>query len=155
VLCTAGTWLKVRDAETADLFYKALVRRCRNTAIGEQADRMRWFPALDADGNPIPCRPRLESITPPEPPAENEMAAETDMVSEGFPTPGRAYVIHSGDSLAEIVNAVAALGGTVTGEEILAANPGLEAARLRIGQRILIPTPSSESAPVPEGGLQP
>ena len=65
VLCTAGTWLKERDPETADLFYKSLVRRCRQTAIGEQADRMRWFPILDAAGNPKPHQPRLKKIAPP------------------------------------------------------------------------------------------
>ena len=26
VLCTAGAWLKMRDPETADIFYKALVK---------------------------------------------------------------------------------------------------------------------------------
>src|SRR6266581_377670 len=35
VLCTAGSWLKRRDPQTADIFYKALVRRCRKTAIGD------------------------------------------------------------------------------------------------------------------------
>jgi len=54
VLCTAGTWLKYHDPEAADLFYPALVRRGRKTASGGQADRMRWFPALDENGNPKP-----------------------------------------------------------------------------------------------------
>ncbi|HNQ72583.1 MAG TPA: hypothetical protein PKN95_03135 [Verrucomicrobiota bacterium] len=54
ILCVAGSWLKIRDPATADLFYKALVRRCRQTAIGAQADAMRWFPVLDAEGNPKP-----------------------------------------------------------------------------------------------------
>jgi len=57
VLCEAGTWIKYRDPERADVFYKALVRRCRKTAIGDQADKMRWFPVLDANGNPIPYTP--------------------------------------------------------------------------------------------------
>lgn len=51
VLCLAGTWLKSHDPKMADLFYKALVRRCRQTALGAEADRRRWFPTLDADGN--------------------------------------------------------------------------------------------------------
>jgi hypothetical protein len=54
VLCEAGNWIKYRDPQRADVFYKALVRRCRKTAIGDQADKMRWFPVLDASGNPIP-----------------------------------------------------------------------------------------------------
>lgn len=59
VLCTAGSWIKYRDPKKADPIYKALVRRCGKTAIGQQADQMRWFPILDADGDPIPYRPRI------------------------------------------------------------------------------------------------
>lgn len=44
VLWAAGTWLKARDPEAADRFYKSLVRRCRKTALGQEADRLRWFP---------------------------------------------------------------------------------------------------------------
>jgi hypothetical protein len=51
VLCTAGSWLKHRDPKAADVFYKALVRRCRRTALGQAADRKRWFPELDSTGN--------------------------------------------------------------------------------------------------------
>jgi hypothetical protein len=51
VLCRAGTWLKYRDPSTADLFYKALVRRCRATPLGKRADELRWFPELDEAGN--------------------------------------------------------------------------------------------------------
>ena len=34
ILHTAGTWLKDYDPQTADIFYKHLVRRCRKTALG-------------------------------------------------------------------------------------------------------------------------
>ena len=51
VLCEAGTWIKIRDPQKADVFYKALVNRCRRTAIGAEADRKRWFPILDESGN--------------------------------------------------------------------------------------------------------
>ncbi len=43
-LWTAGSWLKYRDPQAADRFYKALVRRCRNSDLGSEADRIRWFP---------------------------------------------------------------------------------------------------------------
>lgn len=56
ILYTAGCWLKNRDPQTADLFYKALVRTCRNTELGEAADRQRWFPELDATGKPLVTR---------------------------------------------------------------------------------------------------
>ncbi len=64
MLHTAGQWLKARDPKTADIFYKALVRRCRATELGEAADRQRWFPDLDALGKPIVTR-----SPPPPPPA--------------------------------------------------------------------------------------
>ena len=44
ILATAGGWLKDRDPEAADRFYKALVRRCGATALGREAARRRWFP---------------------------------------------------------------------------------------------------------------
>ncbi len=44
VLVTAGHWIKNLDARAADRFYKALVRRCGRTALGREADRLRWFP---------------------------------------------------------------------------------------------------------------
>jgi tetratricopeptide (TPR) repeat protein len=56
ILHTAGTWLKDRDPQTADIFYKHLVRRCRKTALGSAADVERWFPALDGDGNLVELR---------------------------------------------------------------------------------------------------
>lgn len=44
LLWQAGTWLKYRDPEAADVFYKALVRRNRRLPVAQEADRMRWFP---------------------------------------------------------------------------------------------------------------
>jgi len=60
ILHTAGTWLKDWDPQTADIFYKHLVRRCRKTALGSAADVKRWFPALDDDGNIAERRTTLE-----------------------------------------------------------------------------------------------
>lgn len=44
VLCQAGTWIKDRDPQAADRFYKALVKRCGATPLGAEAARLRWFP---------------------------------------------------------------------------------------------------------------
>jgi hypothetical protein len=44
VLHTAGTWLKDRDKQAADKFYRALVNRCATTDLGRQAERAKWFP---------------------------------------------------------------------------------------------------------------
>ncbi len=53
ILYTAGCWLKDREPKVADLFYKALVRRCGKTELGRAADVKRWFPPLDEEGHPI------------------------------------------------------------------------------------------------------
>lgn len=53
-LCLGGTWLKTRDPQEADRFYKALVRRCGKTKMGQLADEIRWFPKIDKDGNLLP-----------------------------------------------------------------------------------------------------
>lgn len=66
VLCVAGSWLKVRDPKAADVFYKALVRRCRKTVIGAEADRIRWFPRIDEEGKLLPPKPRpAPKLEPP------------------------------------------------------------------------------------------
>jgi hypothetical protein len=44
ILCEAGGWLKNRDPEIADRFYKSLVRRARLTELGISAEENRWFP---------------------------------------------------------------------------------------------------------------
>ena len=44
ILCSAGVWLRYRDPKTADAFYKAVVIRCPNTAIGQHCQDLRWFP---------------------------------------------------------------------------------------------------------------
>lgn len=46
ILCIAGTWIKDRDPQAADRFYKALVRRCGQTDLGRAAGKLRWFPEL-------------------------------------------------------------------------------------------------------------
>ena len=141
VLCTAGTWLKLRDPDTADLFYKALVRRCRKTAIGEQADWMRWFPALDENGNPKPYQPKVKI----EPAIEltDIVPARDETATGGISEPGSAgttvYIVQAGDSLGAIATAYTASGREVTVEAILAANPGLVENGLRIGQKLKIP----------------
>jgi hypothetical protein len=47
VLATAGNWIEKEDPKAADRFYKALVRCCGDTELGQAADETRWFPAAD------------------------------------------------------------------------------------------------------------
>ena len=49
VLCIAGSWIKAKDPQGADKFYKALVNRNRKTALGQEADKLRWFPTVTSD----------------------------------------------------------------------------------------------------------
>ncbi|HEX3125752.1 MAG TPA: hypothetical protein VH394_00325 [Thermoanaerobaculia bacterium] len=54
ILATAGNWIQRRDPEAADRFYKELVRCCRSTDLGREADELRWFPeayACPAEGD--------------------------------------------------------------------------------------------------------
>jgi len=51
ILCIAGTWLKARDAQSADRFYQALVARHAGTELGQKAGELHWFPAIDIDYN--------------------------------------------------------------------------------------------------------
>jgi hypothetical protein len=45
-LCAGGTFIKGRDSELADEFYKALVKTCGRTELGKQADKLKWFPKI-------------------------------------------------------------------------------------------------------------
>jgi hypothetical protein len=49
VLCIAGSWMKGRDPNEADRFYKELVIRCPKTKLGQEADKLRWFPKVEID----------------------------------------------------------------------------------------------------------
>ncbi len=61
-LHTGGMWLKNRDPEAADPFYKSLVRRNRRLEIARQADELRWFPRefTDKPAPPPPPPPFLQ-----------------------------------------------------------------------------------------------
>jgi hypothetical protein len=166
VLCTSGSWLKNRDPETADLFYKSLVRRNRHTAIGAAADRMRWFPILDEDGQLAPVRPRTPrpesepapdgtELQPSGPPGETnnspELTPAGDSLSEKnqvqFKT-ATGEEMGSGDAAGGSQRYVVKYGDSIssishasqtTVREIFDANPSLNSTRLRVGQIILIP----------------
>ena len=132
VLCLAGSWLKSRDPKSADVFYKSLVRRCRKTEIGKLADRMHWFPDLDANGNPVAWEP--------EPPREVE-ADSTDTPGESSERSGGFwFVLNRGNMLQDVVTVVRATHQiTVTSQEIQLANPAINPNRLKAGLMILVP----------------
>jgi len=45
-LCLGGTYLKNKDKEAANKFYKALIRTCGETSIGKEAGKIHWFPKV-------------------------------------------------------------------------------------------------------------
>lgn len=57
------------------------------------------------------------------------------------PQNGYNYTIHSGDTLMAIAKAYRAQGIKVTTDQILKANPGLDAKNMKVGQKIFIPAP--------------
>lgn len=46
-LFTGGTYIKVLDPKEAEKFYKALVKNCPETKLGEEARKLKWFPKLE------------------------------------------------------------------------------------------------------------
>ena len=133
ILCLGGSWLKSRDPATADLFYKSLVRRCRHTAIGAQADRMRWFPDLDTNGIPVPWQP--------DPPTEiTNSEAGVDLASAAEIAGGYWYSLSRGNVLQDVIEAVRNDHNLeLTVKELLLANPGINPNRLKAGQKIFVP----------------
>jgi hypothetical protein len=132
VLCTAGSWIKLADPDKADAFYKAMVRRCRKTAIGGQADRMRWFPIFDDQGNLVPWKPQ-----PLECSVWTITHTDTDPVQGGY-----FYTITKGNSWRDIAEDVAKNHGvSITTRALHLANPEADPVNLRIGQKVFVPAP--------------
>jgi LysM repeat protein len=61
--------------------------------------------------------------------------------STSGPQNGYDYTIQRGDTLLAIAKAYRAQGIKVTTDEILKANPGLDAKNMKVGQKIFIPAP--------------
>jgi LysM repeat protein len=156
ILCVAGSWLKNRDPETADVFYKALVRRNRKTALGAEADRRHWFPNIDSFGNMIQreTEPQIELIDttgddmvisdplPENDPADSATMQADDGSVSGNPEPpqsGFQYEVVSGDTLIAIARHFANAGLSVTAQQIMEANPGVVPEHIMSGQKLLIP----------------
>jgi FOG: LysM repeat len=166
MLCVAGSWLKNRDPETADLFYKSLVRRNRKTALGAEADRRHWFPEIDPFGNLLqkPADAAIELVEPsvaesdamtidgngtgdaplpdpPEPPMifDSFSGEETNPVDTPVDQFGFQYEIVSGDTLAAIARHFSEAGVNVTVEDLMAANSVVIPQRIMAGQKLVIP----------------
>ena len=169
VLWTAGSWLKYMDPETADIFYKALVRRNPHTILGAEADRKRWFPILDENGNIVRPTATLEKMTRyrPENSLEaadtealsneseedntNTLTRESNQGSQEAPEEGYRYLVQAGDTLKDIAKAYTSAGVPTSVAEIRKANQ-LATTRLQVGQVLFIP---AQTEPASEPALDP
>ena len=118
ILCRSGAWL---DVKSAAKYYQAILRHCRNTEIGEETARIGDFPRLDENGRVI-RRP---------------------LNAEDQPVPGKAYVIHAGDTLTQIAARASETGLRVSVADIVQVNRNLESDKIRAGRTIDIPFPDT------------
>ncbi|HEX6882135.1 MAG TPA: LysM domain-containing protein [Planctomycetota bacterium] len=101
------------------------------------------------------AQPELLEEPEPEPAAAETEPAGVPRLAAAPVAPveaGRAYTVRSGDTLSEI--AQRELGSSRRWPEIVAANPGLDPARLHVGRKLRIPgagsgTSSASGNPVP------
>ena len=95
VLCTAGCWLKNRDPQTADIFYKALVRRNRKTALGDGGGPDQVVPATGRAGQLIPAT----AVAPGIHAAARSAGPIAGSTGRHRPGPGWAGVSYPGETL--------------------------------------------------------
>jgi LysM repeat protein len=108
---------------------KAVDRKRMDDAEKVRTELLKLRKVLEA---PLaPQKPKAASV-PKEKPAPEKPAGD----EKAFP-----YVIQSGDTLDAIVQAYKEKNIKITAAQILKANPGLKAERLRVGQKIFIPVP--------------
>jgi len=108
----------------------------------KELDRKRMDDAEKIHTELLNLRKVLE--TPPPQPKRSSSATAKDAPSTGNPsTPekGFEYVVKSGDTLDAIALGCKEKNIKVTVAQILKANPGLKAERLKVGQKIFIPAP--------------
>jgi hypothetical protein len=135
LLCLAAR-NRARDVNQC---FRTLIERCGGTLIGQQADKLRWFPALDENGNLKEIIPWIDQavLTP-----ELTNSASTNgggVVFYRYPIPGKNYVIQAGDTLLRIARATGRIGPPVTLKQIMLANPEVNPAKLRVGRLLVIP----------------
>lgn len=105
----------------------------------DSTDESTGAPELPTEVERAPKAP-VEAGATTSPPAANEAAANRT----------RQWTIRSGDTLSSIAEAT--LGDANRWQEILDANPGLRANRLRVGQTITLPPKSGPAKPVANQG---
>jgi LysM repeat protein len=121
---------------------KKLAAQVQEIDKKRQADNDRVLKELEhlekALGGSSPGHRSTPDISPDTKPTPLKDHADT---SPSGPQNGYDYTIHSGDTLSAIAKAYRAQGIKVTTDQILKANPGLDAKSMKVGQKIFIPAP--------------
>jgi len=113
---------------------KQLAEKIKEVDRNRQQDNERVLEELHKLGKTFSARPpRVSHDTPPPAPAANDAPSTPD---KGF-----EYKVQPGDSLSIIAQAYREKNIKVSVDQILKANPGLKAEKLRAGQKIFIPAP--------------
>ena len=108
----------------------------------KEVDRKRLDDAENVRAELLKLRKLLEA--PPPPSRKSATSAPKDIpaaAASTTPEKGFEYTVKSGDTLDAIVLACREKNIKVTVPQVLKANPGLKAERLKVGQKIFIPAP--------------
>jgi LysM repeat protein len=108
----------------------------------KEVDRKRLDDAEKIHTELLKLREVLKAPLPPKKKTSATAAKDTPVsANPTTPDKGFEYVIQSGDTLDAVVQAYKEKNVKVTVAQILKANPGLKAERLKVGQTIFIPAP--------------
>jgi LysM repeat protein len=120
------------NASAADL--KNLAEKVQEIDKKRAADRELILKEIEQLGKVAagaPVKPIKNKVTPL-PPVD-------DTATAGTPQTGHNYVVQKGDTLPAIAKAYREQGVHVTTTQILKANPGMDANKILVGQKIFIP----------------
>ncbi len=125
------------NASAADL--KNLAEKVQEIDKKRAADRELILNQIKDLGKSVagaPVKPVKNKVTP--------LPPEGDTATAGAPQTGHNYIVQKGDTLPAIAKAYREQGVKVTTTQILKANPGIDANKILIGQKIFIPDPNAK-----------
>ncbi len=73
---------------------------------------------------------------------ENKLESIVDLLEKSDAR--EYYVVEKGDTLARILRRLGSVGLSLSSEDLLSANPGANPARLRVGQKLFLPSPAAD-----------